>query len=94
MLNTKDPKGYFEAFTGLVNTVITVPIQSSDAGIDEAELAKIARRAGLKATAMNSLQEALVDLAKTHEKSRQRILIAGSLYLVGDVLKENGTPPV
>ncbi|MFK5979501.1 MAG: folylpolyglutamate synthase/dihydrofolate synthase family protein [Rhizobiaceae bacterium] len=93
MLNTKEPKGYFDAFNGLVKKIITVPIQSSDAGIDAAELAEIASQTGLKSMAVNSLSEALEILAKNKEKSRQRILVAGSLYLIGDVLLENETPP-
>lgn len=94
MLNTKEPKGYFEAFDGLVDKIITVPIQSSDAGVDAEELAKIANQSGLNSMAASSLSEALKILTKSEQKSRQRILFAGSLYLVGDVLKENGTPPV
>lgn len=94
MLNTKEPIGYFKAFEGLVERVITVPIQSSDAGISASDLAAFATKAGLSATAGTSLKDVLNGLAKTHKKNRQRILFGGSLYLVGDVLIENQTPPV
>ena len=94
MLNSKEPKGYFEAFDGLIDDIITVPIQSSPASIDPIELAEIASKTGLNSTATDSLLKALETLVITEEKSRQRILFAGSLFLVGDVLIENKTPPV
>ena len=93
MLNTKEPTGYFQAFEGVVNNIITVPIQSSDAGIDALELAKIASETGLVAKASNSLNNVVAELKSSDKKSRQRVIFAGSLYLVGDVLRENQTPP-
>ena len=39
MINTKDPVGYFQAFTGMARHVYTVPIRSSGAGIPHDELA-------------------------------------------------------
>ncbi len=90
MLNTKDPAGYLGYFASLLKHVITVPIISSDAGISPEELAAKAVECGLTARPAASLTAALSLLA--HE-SECRILIAGSLYLVGDVLDQNGTPP-
>lgn len=90
MLNTKDPVGYFEQFRSLTERVITVPIYSSDAGISADELAGDAIKCGLMARSASSLGEALQHLT---DQSPCRILIAGSLYLVGDALAENGTPP-
>ncbi|MGN6549152.1 MAG: bifunctional folylpolyglutamate synthase/dihydrofolate synthase [Pararhizobium sp.] len=94
MINTKDPVGYFEAFAGIARHVFTVPIRHSDAGIDPVALAEDAAEAGLSAEACGGAGEAL-DLIRRHwgQVGSPRILIGGSLYLAGDVLSDNGTPP-
>ena len=89
MLNTKDQRGYFAALSKAVSRVITIPITSSDAGVDPHDLRQTASSAGLRATTAANLREAL-EMAGGAE----RILIGGSLYLVGDALAQNGTPPV
>lgn len=95
MLNTKDQTGYFRAFEGMVRHVYTVPVSSSDAGMPNAELAARASDAGLSAEPVNSVANALMLLRDTWDpdETPPRILICGSLYLVGDVLAQNGTPP-
>lgn len=96
MINTKDPKGFFEAFAGMARRVFTVPIGSSDASINNADLALAAEAAGIPAEPVHSVANALKLLrdASTNDEVPPRILIGGSLYLAGDVLHENGTPPV
>lgn len=95
MLNTKDPLGYFQAFAGMARHVFTVPISSSDAGIEPALLAARAEEAGLSAEPISSVSEALRLLAKTWMpmETAPRILIGGSLYLAGEVLRDNGSEP-
>ena len=93
MLNTKDPSGYFEPFKGLAREIITVPVSQSDASIDPVDLAQIAQESGIPASAAASLDEALKRLALQNLKPAPRILVSGSLYLVGAVLERNGTPP-
>lgn len=95
MINTKDPVGYFKAFLDLAEQVFTVPIHGSDAGLDPVALAADAASAGLEANACSSVAEALGLIADLtgEDPVPPRILIGGSLYLVGDVLAENGTPP-
>jgi dihydrofolate synthase/folylpolyglutamate synthase len=95
MINTKDPVGYFKAFAGLAEKVYCVPIRASDAMIDPVILANAAYDAGLVAEPMSDVGEAL-DAIKAFvvpNSPAPRILIGGSLYLVGDVLADNGTPP-
>jgi dihydrofolate synthase/folylpolyglutamate synthase len=91
MINTKDPVGYFEPFRGLAGRVFTVPIRGSDAGLDPVALAADAARAGLAAEPLSTVADALAAIGRV--AARPRILIGGSLYLVGDVLADNGTPP-
>lgn len=95
MINTKDPVGYFEAFTGMARQVYTVAISSSDAGIDHETLADAARRAGLEALPVASVAEGLKAIKEQVKDDviAPRILIGGSLYLAGDVLAANQTPP-
>ncbi len=94
MLNTKDQTGYFRAFEGIARHVYTVPVKNSDAGVPNVELAARALEAGLSAEPVHSVSNALQLLATTwSEDVPPRILIGGSLYLVGEVLAENGTIP-
>ncbi|MEL6921032.1 MAG: folylpolyglutamate synthase/dihydrofolate synthase family protein [Pseudomonadota bacterium] len=95
MLNTKDAIGYFTPFSGLVRHVFTVPIVTSEAGIAPDDLADDALDAGLSAEAFGSVYEVLDMLGRNWDESEPspRILIGGSLYLAGEVLGENGTPP-
>ncbi|MDM7849595.1 bifunctional folylpolyglutamate synthase/dihydrofolate synthase [Pseudochrobactrum kiredjianiae] len=95
MINTKDPVGYFEAFSGMARQVYTVAISSSDSGIDHETLADAARRAGLEALPVASVADGLKAIKEQvkDEVIAPRILIGGSLYLAGDVLAANNTPP-
>lgn len=94
MINTKDQAGYFRAFHGMARHVYTVPVSHSDAGVPPAELAVRANEAGLSAEPVSSVANALMLLRDTwDEATAPRILICGSLYLTGEVLADNGTPP-
>jgi dihydrofolate synthase/folylpolyglutamate synthase len=95
MINTKDPRGYFDAFEGLARQVFTVGIRNSDATIDPVALAHDAAEAGLQAEPVESTGDALgriSQIARADERP-PRILIGGSLYFAGNVLQENGTLP-
>ncbi len=95
MINTKDQTGYFKPFHGMARHVYTVPVTMSDAGVPNEELAVRASEAGLSAEPVSSVANALMLLRDTwnEDEPAPRILIGGSLYLVGEVLAENGTPP-
>jgi len=92
MLTTKDPTGYFSNLVDLNPKVLTVPIQSSDAGFSAKVLADHAKNTGLDAQGFETLELA-IDYIVNEQHENLRILIAGSLYLVGDMLAANGTPP-
>jgi dihydrofolate synthase / folylpolyglutamate synthase len=95
MINTKDQTGYFRAFAGMARHVFTVPVTESDAGVPNDELAVRASEAGLSAEPVASVENALMLLRDSwdHKETAPRILICGSLYLAGEVLRRNGTPP-
>lgn len=97
MINTKDALNYFKPFQGLVERVFTVPIRGTDAMTDPVVLATAAYDAGLVGQPMGSLQEALEEirsLSGDPDRVPPRVVICGSLYLAGNALADNGTPPV
>ena len=57
------------------------------------DLSAIARDAGLSATSRDDVMSALDAVGKLELDPAPRILITGSLYLAGEVLKANGTLP-
>jgi dihydrofolate synthase/folylpolyglutamate synthase len=94
MLTTKEPDGFFKNFSGLAERVIAIPVSQSEAGFDPAVLASAAEKAGLVANTASSIEKALGMINSNDNSVSQRVLICGSLYLVGEVLQKNETPPV
>jgi dihydrofolate synthase/folylpolyglutamate synthase len=94
MLTTKDPSGFFRPFAGLARHAMTVPVPGSEAGFAPEALAKIAMEADVPAGPFPDVRTALKSLRVSHaDGPPPRILICGSLYLAGSVLKENGPLP-
>ncbi|MCK9914747.1 bifunctional folylpolyglutamate synthase/dihydrofolate synthase [Microbacteriaceae bacterium K1510] len=93
MLATKDCEGFLRNFTGLARRMIAVPIPGADKPLTAEAVADCARNIGLSATSRDNLGEALDAVRKLDLEPPPRILITGSLYLAGDVLRENGTLP-
>jgi dihydrofolate synthase/folylpolyglutamate synthase len=92
MLSTKDSSGFLKNFSGLTRRVIAVPIHQ-DKAIPAGELADIAANVGIPSLARDSLEGALTAAGRLGLEPAPRILITGSLYLAGEVLAANGTPP-
>jgi len=93
MLRNKDCRGFLANFTGLARRLIAVPVPGVEAGLPAEDIADCARSIGLAATSRDNLAEALEAARKLELDPPPRILITGSLYLAGEVLRENGTPP-
>jgi dihydrofolate synthase/folylpolyglutamate synthase len=93
MLSTKDSAGFLRNFSGLARRVIAVPIHQ-DTAIPPETLAEIARGIGIPAIARDDVESALAVAGKLELAPAPRILITGSLYLAGEVLAANGTPPM
>jgi dihydrofolate synthase/folylpolyglutamate synthase len=93
MLSTKDCGGFLSNFTGLARRMIAVPVPGADKGLAAETVADAARAIGLPATSRDNLDEAFDAVRKLDLDPPPRILITGSLYLAGEVLRENGTPP-
>jgi dihydrofolate synthase / folylpolyglutamate synthase len=93
MLATKDNAGFLRNFTGLARRVIAVPIPRQEKSVPPETLVDIARGIGFPAESRNTLQAALIATGHLGLMPAPRILITGSLYLAGEVLALNGTPP-
>jgi len=87
-LKTKAPRAILKTFRGLARAVHTLPIPDHD-HFAPSDLALIARELGFEATANSTLDQAL---ARVREPSR--VLIFGSLYLAGEVLRANREIPI
>jgi dihydrofolate synthase/folylpolyglutamate synthase len=95
LLKTKDAEGFLAAFHGLARHLITVPVRASAVGMTPGALYDIAARLGFDARAAQDVSEAISYAAEAAEielraTEAPRILICGSLYLAGEVLRENG----
>lgn len=94
LLSTKDATATLGHFKGLAHALFAVPIHNQLAARPAEEVAALARGAGLKAEVAGSVEQALREIAVRTWRAPPRILICGSLYLAGEVLSANGTPPV
>ena len=88
MLNTKDIGGYLRPLARVADRLIGVSIPGETNTILAEETAAHARAAGFAAETAGSVEDA-IDLLTT-EAARSPILICGSLYLAGHVLRANG----
>jgi len=93
MLGTKDSETFFKNFQGLAREVIAVPIPGQIAARPAEEVAGIAGSVGLTVSTKPSVEAALASLHDYVWDRPPRILICGSLYLIGEVLAANGTLP-
>ena len=87
MLNTKDIGGYLRPLAAHADKLFAVSIPGEAATLPAAETAHAAESAGLTAVQSDSVQEALSAINALD--SSARVLICGSLYLAGAVLREN-----
>jgi dihydrofolate synthase / folylpolyglutamate synthase len=92
MLATKDHDGFLRNFAGLARRLIAVPI-ASDKSLPPDTVARAARAIGIPADAAGDIGAAFDAVAALELSPPPRVLITGSLYLAGEVLAANGTPP-
>lgn len=90
MMNTRDPGEFLEAFLEFKPQVLALTIPGEQNAHPAAHIVSRAGEVGLAARPMRSITSALKAAA---EVANARVLICGSLYLAGDVLARNGTPP-
>lgn len=93
MMANKDASAFLGNFTGLTRHVVAVPIPERDGAMDPQSLAEVGRALELRVDVDESVEAALRRIAALAYELPPRILITGSLYLAGQVLKANGTLP-
>lgn len=87
MLNTKDERGYMAPLAEVAATLHAVSIPGEQATLSAIDTAKSARDVGIEAFEADSVADAIATVTATAPNAR--ILICGSLYLAGNVLREN-----
>ena len=88
MLKTKDPVGFLTHLRPVAERLISIAIPGETASLPARDSARAGETAGFAARIADSPDEAI--RAIVHEDPEARILICGSLYLAGSVLRENG----
>jgi dihydrofolate synthase / folylpolyglutamate synthase len=88
MLNTKDVKGYMEPLAGQVSRLHAVSIPGEKNTLPAEVTRDAALSAGIDAITAETVATALADI--TRMSPHARVLICGSLYLAGHILRENG----
>lgn len=88
MLNTKDVSGYLSPISAEVESLTAVSIPGEANTLPAEATALAASQVGMEAQIAENVEEALANILKTSPDSR--VLICGSLYLAGVVLRKNG----
>lgn len=93
LLENKDAAGVLKPFRGRSVTLHTIPVERH-AHHSPAALVAVAKEAGITALPAAGLEDALDWIARHADRAQPPIvLILGSLYLAGEVLRKNGQPP-
>ncbi|WP_299890294.1 folylpolyglutamate synthase/dihydrofolate synthase family protein [uncultured Ruegeria sp.] len=88
MLNTKDVTGYLAPLAEQAQSLTAVSIPGETNTLSAHATAAAAAKVNLPATTADSVADALKAIVALD--SQARVLICGSLYLAGNVLRENG----
>ena len=88
MLSTKDARAFYSSFAGIARRAFAVPISSSQAAFSPNALAEIVTQAGVNCDPCESPLEAARHV-RLESTDRPRILICGSLYLAGQLLRDH-----
>lgn len=88
MMQTKDPARFLTNLRAGTAEIWCVPIPGEDKAIPPADLLALAKKAGFAAHAADSVADALTQISQIGDP--KRVLICGSLYLAGTVLRANG----
>ena len=91
MLNTKDITGYLQPVARHAESLTAVSIPGEANTLPAETTAEAAAKVGMAASTADSVSEALTAIMEQDPSAR--VLICGSLYLAGNVLRENGKTP-
>lgn len=88
MLNTKDITGYLSPLGTVIEGLYGVSIEGEAATLQAAQTVAAAQSVNIDATESASVDDAIKTITQINPNAR--ILIGGSLYLAGRILRENG----
>lgn len=88
MLNTKDVTGYMDPLVKWAESLTAVTIPGQTATLSAEDTAVAARASGFDTGTAESVEQALAQIVQADPMAR--VLICGSLYLAGEILKTNG----
>lgn len=91
LMNTRKPADFLAPFSGMIEKVFALTIPGEPNANPAATIVEQARDGGFDAAESTSILNALADAARLGHPAR--VVFAGSLYLAGHVLHQNGTPP-
>ncbi len=84
MLETKDPSGFLRPFSNLVEKLHAVPVTGTSMAYPRSDIADVSIAAGIPSVICDSIEAALENALA---EGAERVLICGTLYLAGDVLR-------
>src|SRR3546814_3719859 len=89
ILANKDVAGFLKPFAGLLTAVYSVPVPNHAHHSPE-EISAIAKSQNIAAIASSDVNDALKRISRAADRAKPPlVLIAGSLYLAGEVLRDN-----
>lgn len=88
MLRTKDVAGFLRPLAARIETFHAVSIPGETATLSAVDTAEAARALGMVATEAPDVAAALAEIVETDPQAR--VVICGSLYLAGAILREHG----
>jgi dihydrofolate synthase/folylpolyglutamate synthase len=88
MINTKTPSGFLAPLRKHAKSLTAIKIPNQGASFSSDEISIVAKKIGFKTKIATSVGNAIKEIV-AKEKSCSRILVCGSLYLAGDILKNN-----
>ena len=93
MLANKDIRGFLEPLRPLIRSIRSLPVPGHEHHGPEV-FAAVAQEWGKPHSSFGTIREALADVAANGDDPERTVLIAGTLYLAGQVLIANDQPPV
>jgi dihydrofolate synthase/folylpolyglutamate synthase len=88
MIKTKTPYGFLAPLLKHTKSLTAIRIPNQDASFSAGEIVTIAQKIGFRTEIASSVAKAIKEIV-AREQSYSRILICGSLYLAGGILKDN-----
>lgn len=89
MTKNRDIEKFIRYFKGSLDCVIGVPVYSEPMSYSGSVVARAVQELGIKAFESKDVKESIQFLVKKYAKSKVRILITGSLFLVSDFFVAN-----